>query len=271
MFPTHDQIKLFWVSTLPENPKAHVAVVHGYAEHIGRYAHVFDDLAGRGYGVHGFDCRGHGRSEGKRAHVNRFSDYVDDLKLFLERVRVAASGKKVLLLGHSHGGLIAARYAISRPTELAAMVLTSPFLRLAFEPPRLKLFAAKSMGALFPTLAIGNEIKDEALTRDQAMVEAHKRDPLNLKITTPGWFNASTEAQRETLEGARNIVLPTAVFTGGSDPIAHTPTAKGFYESLGSSDKTYKEYPGALHEILNETNRAEVLNDVAAWLDKHST
>jgi lysophospholipase len=267
-FPTADQLKLFWVSTIPEAPRAHLALVHGYAEHIGRYAHVMDHFAGLGYAVHGFDVRGHGRSEGPRAHVRSFSDYIDDLGRYLERVKIAAGGKKVFLLGHSHGGLIGATHALSQPRDLAGLVLTSPFFGLAFKPPAIKVMGAKLLGSILPGLNMGNEIKSESLTRDQAMVAAHRADTLNVSTTTPGWFNAAMAAQARVLAEAGKVTLPLGMFVGGNDPIADAKVAKLFFDRAGSADKSFKAYDGALHEVLNETNRAEVFSDIAAWMDQ---
>jgi lysophospholipase len=266
-FPSRDGIKLFWVSSMPEGAKAHVAIVHGYAEHIGRYAHVFDHLNGAGFAAHGFDCRGHGKSGGTRGHVRVFQEYLDDLMLFLERVKIAAGGKRVFLLGHSHGGLISARYALSHPPGLAGLVLTSPYFRLKLQPPAIKLLAARLLGRIMPALPLGNEIRDEDLTRDAEMVARHKVDPLLLKTTTPGWFQASTAAQLEVLAGAPGFTLPLGMFVGAADPIADPAAAREFFDRAGSTDKTFTDYPGALHEVLNETNRAEVLAAISGWLD----
>jgi len=268
-FPTADNLKLFWISAMPPEPRAHIALVHGYAEHIGRYAHVVDHFANAGFAVHGFDVRGHGKSEGRRGHVRRFADYLDDLQRYLDRVKIAAAGKKVFMLGHSHGGLLAASHALSQPRDLAGMVLTSPFFVLAFKPPAVKVAAAKLLQKIAPGLHLGNEIKSEQLTRDPGFVAAHRADTLVFNVTTPGWFAAALAAQAKLLAEAAQVTLPLAVFVGGNDPIADAKLAKLFYERAGSADKSFKLYEGALHEVMNETNRAEVLADIEAWLVKH--
>jgi len=268
-FPTADNLKLFWISATPENAKAHLALVHGYAEHIGRYAHVVDHFAGLGYAVHGFDVRGHGRSEGRRGHVRQFSEYMDDLQRYLDRVKIAAGGKKVFLFGHSHGGLLAATHLLGHPTDVAGAILTSPFFGLAFKPPAVKVTAAKIIGRVVPGLHLGNEIKSEQLTRDQGFVEAHRADKLVFNVTTPGWFMAATGAQERVIAEAGQVTLPVGIFAGGSDPIADVKLAQAFYGRCGSADKSFKIYEGALHEVLNETNRAEVYADINAWIEKH--
>lgn len=267
-FPASDNTKLYWTTLSPPSPKAHIALVHGYAEHIGRYAHVMEHLANAGYAVHGFDVRGHGKSEGQRGHVKSFDQYLDDLELGIQRVKIAAGDKPVFLMGHSHGSLIATRYALRQPPGIKGVVLSGPFFRLKLKPPPLKLYGALAMGKILPFLPVGNEIQSEQLTRDPEMVEKHRKDPLNFATTTPGWFVAARGAQQEVLEGAAAMKLPFAIFAGGADPIADTSAGQGFYEQASSADKTFKSYPDALHEIFNETNRADVLKDVTDWLDK---
>ena len=119
-------------------PAAVLAVVHGYGEHGGRYRGLAEDMAARGYAVHVYDLRGHGRSAGRRGHLGRFGDYLDDTAVYLEAVRGEQPGRPLFLLGHSLGGLIAAAYAEDRPTEgLAGLILSSPFLRLGMPVPPL--------------------------------------------------------------------------------------------------------------------------------------
>ena len=270
-FPSKDNLKLFWTSTVPADAKAHVAIIHGYAEHIGRYAHVFDYLAAEGFAVHGLDCRGHGRSEGRRGHCNRFTDFLDDLALFLEKVKVYAGGRKIFLLGHSHGALICARYGLLEPTGINGMVFTSPWFRPGFLPSPVKIALGKAVGLVIPWLPIPNEIASDKLTRDAAMVAAHRVDPLVNATATPGWFNQAIAAQKDLLERAQAFTLPFDMLVGGADPIADKSGAREFFEKAGSKDKAYLDYPGALHEVLNEINRAEVLAEITAWLNARSS
>lgn len=110
-FNGRDGTRLFWKSSLPDTePRAHVAVVHGYGDHFGRYTSVADALLADGFAVHGFDYRGHGRADGRRGYAEAWAHFVDDLEAFWARVRRDAGGKKTFLLGHSHGGLMAVKW-----------------------------------------------------------------------------------------------------------------------------------------------------------------
>src|SRR5262249_10945813 len=129
-FSARDGLRLFWHTSRVASPAAHVAVIHGYGEHLGRQAEISRALNGAGYTTHLLDVRGHGQSGGKRGHVDRFEEYLSDLELFLARVKEQAKDAPVYLLGHSHGGLIAARYLLDKPEAVRGIVLSSPFFRL---------------------------------------------------------------------------------------------------------------------------------------------
>src|SRR3989338_2702184 len=119
MFNAGDGLKLYEQAWLPDKEeKAAVVVVHGYAEHSGRYGRVAGYLNQAGYAVYAFDLRGHGRSEGRRAYAESFDEYLDDVGIFLGRVKSEEAKKPVFLLGHSLGGTIAALFAITRRPDI---------------------------------------------------------------------------------------------------------------------------------------------------------
>lgn len=270
-FTAKDQLRLFWTLDLPDAPpRAHVALVHGYADHIGRYRPITEALLAEGFAVHGMDYRGHGRADGRRGFCDRWPDYLDDLALFWERVRKAAGGQKSFLLAHSHGALMAARLAASGGLEgLAGLILSAPYLKLAIIPPATKLLAARVAGKVLPWLPIPNELKPEHLTRDAEIVRATHADPLYIRTVTPRWFIESTHAQAEALAQAVRVTAPIFIFCGSNDGVAAPAAARSFFETVGSSDKKFKEYPGMLHEPLNELGREEVFQDISGWISAH--
>jgi lysophospholipase len=270
-FTAKDHLRLFWTLDLPDAaPRAHVALAHGYADHIGRYRPITEALVAEGFAVHGFDYRGHGRADGRRGYCAKWPDYLDDLSSFWERVRKAAGTQKSFLLGHSHGGLMAAALAERNGLEgLAGLVLTAPYFKLAIVPPPMKLFAAKVVGKLVPWLPIPNELKPEQLTRDTAIVRATVEDPLYIRTVTPRWFIQSTLAQAEALSRAVQVTAPIFILCGSSDGVAAPAGAKAFFDTVGSPDKKFKEYPGMLHEPLNELGREEVFRDISGWISAH--
>jgi len=270
-FTAKDHLRLFWTLDLPDTPpRAHVALLHGYADHIGRYRPAIEALVAEGFAVHGMDFRGHGRADGRRGYCVRWLDYVDDLAIFWERVRKAAGAQKAFLLGHSHGGLIAARLAQNGGLEgVAGLILSSPYLKLAIIPPATKLMAARVVGKVIPWLPIPNELKPEHLTRDAEIVRATHADPLYIRTVTPRWFLESTQAQAEALAQAVRVTAPIFIFCGSNDGVAAPAAAKSFFETVGSTDKKFKEYPGMLHEPMNEVGREEVFRDISGWISAH--
>lgn len=267
-FSAHDNLRLFWASELPDQePKAHVVVVHGYQDHVGRYKGVFAALTAAGLAAHGYDFRGHGQSDGKRGHCDQFAEFVDDLDLFIQKVQRGAGGKKVFILAHSHGGLTTLHWLKKTGgAGIAGVVLSAPYLKLAFAPPKLKVLGARLAGKLIPWLPIKSELPVETLSRDVEIQKAATADPLYNKTVTPRWFVAANEAQLEAMTFGPSIDVPLFVFFGADDQVAAGSAARTLFETVASRDKRLKEYPGMRHETLNELGKEEVLGDLVGWI-----
>lgn len=269
---SRDGTRLYRRSVRPREAsqvRAHVAVLHGYGEHCGRYRETMERLAGAGYAAHAIDLRGHGRSPGVRAHVDSFSEYLDDLDALHGFVALQSLEKKAFALGHSMGGLILARWLEERREGLAGAVFTSPFIGIAFEPPRFKLLAAKVLNRVAPRLHLGNELQYEQLTRDVEIQRVTALDPMYQRVTTARWFYETSRAQAEVLERASAIGLPCLVLIGEADPIAAPTLGRRLFAGIGAADKTLRTYDGFRHEVLNEMGRERVQADVLSWLDRH--
>ncbi|MGC4116446.1 MAG: alpha/beta hydrolase [Myxococcales bacterium] len=265
-----DGLRLYRKSLVPSGTaKAHVAVVHGYGEHLGRYRETMERLGRAGYAAHAFDYRGHGKSEGHRAHVDDFAHYLSDLDVLVEHVRSKAGAQKIFVLGHSLGGLIVSRWLMGKSEGLAGAVVSSPFMALGFEPPKLKLMAAGLLSRALPKLHMANELGYDQLTHDEAIQKATAADPMYLHVTTARWFVETTGAQQATLAGARQITVPILELIGTADTIAQPASGRRLFDALGSADKTLKVYEGFRHEVLNEVGRDQVFADLVAFLDKH--
>jgi lysophospholipase len=268
-FNARDGTRLFFRSVRSRNePAAHVALLHGYAEHLGRHAEITRALATAGYGVHLLDCRGHGQSGGKRAHVDRFDEYLGDLELFLARVGESARDRPVFLAAHSHGALISALYLLRHPEAVRGAVFSSPYFRLKLHVSPLKILAGKIASRIAPSLPMRNELKPEQLTRDVAIQDATRKDPLYQQIATPRWYTESTSAQETVLRRATEFVTPFLLLCGGADPIADPKAAREFFEHATGNDKQFKQYDGLLHEIFHEPERDLVFRDLVGWLDE---
>jgi lysophospholipase len=269
-FSARDGLRLFWHSVKPADPVAHVALLHGYGEHLGRHTEITKALSDAGYAVHLLDCRGHGQSGGKRAYVDKFGDYLADLELFLARVNEQAAGAPVFLLGHSHGGLVSARYLLDKPEAVKGMIFSSPYFRLKLPVSPIKVWLGRAVASILPGLPMKNELKPELFTHDVAIQNATKNDPLFLQFATPRWFLESTEAQETVLRRATEFVTPMLMIFGGADPVADPAAGKEFFEHATSKDKEYKQYDGLLHELFHEPERDLIFRDVIGWLDERA-
>ncbi len=269
-FSSKDGTRLFWRSSTPDGEaSALVAVVHGYGDHSGRYTRTMDDLAARGLSTIALDYRGHGRADGKRADCLAWTDYLDDMAVFWDRVREAARGRPTFVLAHSHGGLIATHWAARAPAGLTGLILSAPYYKLALAVPPLKLLGAKLVKGFLPGLQISNELQPEQLSRDPAWQKFTVDDPLYLHVTTPRWFFAASAAQDQLAGLGGAITTPVLLLAGGADPIASMPAAKAFFDTLGAKDTTWKEYPDFRHEVLNELGRERVIDDISQWISAH--
>lgn len=269
-FSAKDHTRLFWQLALPDGePTAWVGVVHGYGDHVGRYAHVFDALVKQGFAVMGLDYRGHGKADGKRGDVVKWFDYVDDLDVFWSKLRERAGALPCFVLAHSHGGLVATHWALRAPQGLKGLVLSSPFYKIAFDPPAWKLLLARVMKNLKPDLSIGNELKPEMISRDEAWQKATLADPLYGHLTTPRWWFEHTAAQAALAGRGKELTVPVFMLAGDADGVVSVPAAKAFFETLGSKDKTWKEFAGYRHEVMNEVGKEGVIEDIARWISAH--
>ncbi len=266
--PAKDNLRLYVRELRPEAPKAEVAIIHGYGDHSGRYLEIIRHLARQGYAVSAVDYRGHGQADGRRGHVDRFSEYLDDLDVFFGKIREKAQGRKIFALGHSHGGLMVLSYAMARPQQaLAGAVISDPYLKLALQPNKFLVMISGVLSKLIPFLSISNELKPEMLTRDEAIQKATAADPLYNRNATPRWFTESNQAQVDVKQRALEFRWPVLWLLGAADPIADPQASRDLYASIGSKDKELVEYEGFRHEVLNEVGRERVFADVTRWLD----
>ncbi|MFN8151072.1 MAG: alpha/beta hydrolase [Solirubrobacterales bacterium] len=248
-----------YVGTWP-NPDATflVLLVHGYGEHIGRYQHVAERLVAEGAVVVGLDHHGHGRSEGERALIERGEDLTDDLRLVAEWAQAEHPGLPVVMIGHSMGGLIATRYAQEHGGELSALVLSGPVIG-----------GNPALEALLEFDPIPDVPIDPAgLSRDPAVGEAYASDPLVyhgpfLRQTLEALVAGAAAAAEA---GPLSDSLPTLWIHGTEDPLAPLRATEDAFALIAGEDFRQRIYEGAAHEVFNEINREEVLDDVCEFI-----
>lgn len=247
--------------------RAAVIIVHGYAEHSGRYAHVGQHLAEAGYAAYAFDLRGHGLSDGKRASVRSFGEYLADLRVYVARVRLHAHEAPVFVLGHSMGGCIVALFAAVdapavRGVMLSGAVLPGGGVGAQIVARILELFAR--LAPDLPTIALNAS----SVSRDEDVVRRYEEDPLvyhgRVRV---GLAAAMSRAARRIARDERTIDLPLLIMHGTDDALASPDGSRRLHDRAASLDKTLKLYDGLHHEILNEPEQLQVLADIVVWLD----
>ena len=275
--PGHGGLELFARSWLPEGPARDIVVIaHGYGEHGDRYANVVERLVPAGYAVHAIDHRGHGRSGGRRALVDRMDRVIEDLNGLVEQVRARHAGErgggergsgKVKLLGHSMGGSIALGYALRYPQDLSGLILSGPAVG-GFVPLGQRL-VLRLLSALSPNLGT-LALPASAVSRDPAVVAAYEDDPLVYHGKVPARTAGEMVAAAAAFPArAGEMKLPVLIQHGAQDKLIPLEPNRAVYAALGSADKTVTIYQGLYHEIYNEPEHARVIDDLVAWLDAH--
>ncbi len=266
------ETRLFCQSWSVANPRSLLVLVHGLGEHSGRYEPLLRALSGHRISVVSQDLRGHGRSEGKRGHVDRFDDYLADLGSLFDTLRAEHSGSPAFLLGHSLGGVIAASYALARPDDLSGLILSSPGFVPRVRVPFWKDEIGRVCSWLVPRLTLRTGIEVEALTHDPDVQAAYRADPLIHHVASTRWYREFLAAGRRCLVEAERLELPLLAFHGGADSVVSSAGTELFVQRARSIDKTMTIFAGLYHETMNETEaeRAAVLEHVVTWLDRHA-
>lgn len=263
---TQDSCHLFTQRWTVDTPRAAVALVHGYAEHSGRYAHVAHHLNAHGISVYTYDQRGFGRSEGRRAYVTSFDELLDDLAHFLDHTRRHVPDVPLFLFGHSMGGAVCALYAIERSQDFRGLVLSSPAVEVNTDIAPFLRKLARWLGRLVPTLPTVHT-PDDAISRDPEVVADAKADPLNYHGRVLARTGAAIiDAARRIQARMEAITCPLLIFHGTADKLTDPHASRMLYARARSDDKTLQLYEGLYHETFNEPEKEQVLDDVAAWI-----
>lgn len=259
-------LALFARGWMPDVPERVVSLVHGFAEHTGRYERTGSWLADRGCAVHAFDLRGHGRSEGPRGHAASFQVLVDDVEAFVAHVRSQHPGLPLFLLGHSMGGLLVLGYAAQRSPAVSGVVASGAALHLGEPPSRPEILGLRLLRPLLPRLRIRRPISGGALSRDPEVGRLYEADPLVFQFMTLSLAWALYDGARRTLGAAPEVSLPVLLLHGGDDPLVLPTGSEAFADEVGVPGSDLRIYPGLRHEILNEPEWETVARDLLAWM-----
>ena len=299
-FPASGGKKIHVHRWLPEGkPRALILVAHGMAEHGARYGRLAERLCAAGFAVYAPDHRGHGKTAGSEGEYGWFAErdgfrrVVDDLHEIALGAAKDHPGLPLFLYGHSMGSLLSQAYIALYGRELSGCALSG-----VPEPLPAGLLAAgraiaavgcllkgqKAKAPLLDTMSFGafgkpfapNRTKFDWLSRDEAEVDKYVADPACGFVCSFGFFRdllgGVAFAYGEEAQGKIPLGLPLYMFAGSEDPCGAATGGfeklHGRYAARGMKDLSMKLYPGARHEVMNETNRDEVAADLLSWLEK---
>lgn len=245
--------------------KAVVVLVHGMGEHSGRYKHVAKKLNENDFSVVTFDQFGHGKTSGKRGHNPNFEAVLESVTKTIEKAKELFPKKPIFLYGHSMGSNVAINYTIRKKHDLKGTIATSPFLKLAFEPPKIKLVVGKLLQKITPSITMGNELDANYISRDKTEVDKYINDPLVHDKISPNFSLTFIETGKWALENASKLHTPMYLLHGTADKIIDYKGTQEFANN--SKNVTLKLYEGGYHELQNDLCKEEMLQDVVNWLN----
>ncbi|WP_230464902.1 alpha/beta hydrolase [Nocardia seriolae] len=252
--------RVYWQAWLPDtDPRALAVIVHGYAEHSGRYAHVAERLVESGFAVYALDHTGHGKSEGARANIGSLDGAADNVRTMLATATGRHPELPVFLIGHSMGGLTTAYLAVRDQPQVTGIVLSGPAVDIE-GGNAIQRLAAPLVARFLPNLPV-IKLDSKLVSRDPEVVRAYDEDPLvhhgGVPARTAGEMLRAGNYVKAHLD---RLTAPLLVQHGTADGLA-SPTGSDVLErDAGSEDKTVIRYDGLYHEIYNEPEQDKVLS-----------
>lgn len=243
-----------------------LVIIHGTSEHGGRYDHVARIAVEHGWEVIVPDMRGHGQSDGIPVHVLQFDEYLNDLDMLWQYFEL--NPDRTALLGHSFGGLVCTRFAETRPSRLASLVLMSPLLGLKVKIDALTLILGRLMSLIAPCTRFKSKVPVEHTTRSEEVLKRRETDPLLHRSVTARWFFQMKQAISDAWKDAPRINVPVLALQAGDDLIVDPNAVEPWLQMAGSDDKQFRMLAGHYHELLNEPTWRDTLAEVLEWLDE---
>jgi acylglycerol lipase len=261
--------ELYTQAWLPDGvPRAVIVVSHGLGEHSGRYATLAGELVARNYAVHALDHRGHGRSSGPRANIERFAYVVSDFSSFVGRCARQYLDTPVYVLGHSMGGAVAFASALRLQHALRGLVLSAPALATAPAVPQWQQWLLRALSVVAPNTGV-LALPPSAVSRDPSVVMRYESDPLVHHGAVPARTVVELlAAMQEFPAAAPELRLQTLILHGTADQLVPLAATRPVYQAIGASHRALKVYDGLYHEVFNEPERARVTADLLAWLER---
>ena len=254
-----------------KRPKAVLALIHGLGEHTGRYLHVGKTMTDAGYGLVGFDLRGHGKSGGARGHFPSLAAVMQDMRQFFRFLVQRYPDIPHFLYGHSLGGLLSLTYALQYPNGLNGVIVNGAGLRSPLREQKAKVTMVNWLGSLLPAVTVPSGLDTAILSHDPDVVKKYVNDPLVHDKASLGFGKSAIKAIEFCFAHAQEFKPPLLIMHGADDKLAYPSGSEDFARlaSENNKDVTLKLWDGLYHEVHNEPEKAEVLKVMIEWVDKH--
>lgn len=262
-----DKVKLYHEFWAPNSPRAIIVFIPGLGDHIGRYAGFVKYFIDRNIGVCLYDPRGQGRSGGRRAHCHSINDFLKDLSQMVEMVQAMYPNAPCYLAGHSFGGQIAINFVAKYTKGIRGLVALSPNIEFLIKIPKWKYWVGKQLSKFFPIAKLTEFIDPNWLTHDEDEVKAIAKDPLRNWHITARMGEEILKNLEDLPRLAYQVKIPSLFCHGSDDKITSSEATRKFYHSLLIQNKELKIYPGAYHQLLHDTMKEKVCNDIYSWID----
>ncbi|MBN1797416.1 MAG: lysophospholipase [Spirochaetales bacterium] len=262
-----DGYSLFYRRSIPKHTQAHIIMIHGYGEHTGRYQHVMQHLADKGFACFAPDLRGHGNSAKRLGYIKSIDRIIQDIYELKEFIKRDNSARTIFLFGHSMGALLALNYLIVHPNEIRGAALIAPMIIIPdYISPLLKTLTGL-ISALFPILPI-QDFDTAKTTRDPEIIAAADKDPLcyhgKIRARTGAEMMKSMEYVNAHLD---SVTTPVLIMQGSEDKILPPESSGKVYRMVSSQDKTLKIFAGLYHELFNEPEKEAVFKYITDWIE----
>ncbi len=260
-----DGLQMFVRCWQPPETCGVLCIIHGLGEHSGRYSELAEFLSSKGIASFAMDLRGHGNSPGKRGHSPSYDTLMGDLEELLKLARSEFTDLPIFFFGHSMGGNLVANYMISMNTnEVAGYILSAPWFKLAFDPPKFRLKLGRLVNRLMPSLAQGNDLNVQLLSKTEEEVVAYQKDTLVHDRITPGLFFQIIDAGMRALSASKTIGKPGLIYHGSDDQVISHDDSERFANFHANTK--WKSIVDGFHEPHHDTEKSDVFQLIHDFL-----
>jgi alpha-beta hydrolase superfamily lysophospholipase len=254
------------IQNLKGNPEGVILLIHGIGEHVRRYLHWAGLFGQENFAFAALDLPGHGKSDGRRGAIKKYSQVYELIDLLIKSASNTFPGIPLYLYGHSMGGGIVLDYTLKFNPAVKAVIATSPWLKLSFEPGTFKILLAQAAKSIMPGLVQSNGLNAVYLSHDKSVVDAYNNDPLVHNKISVTYFAGATSSAKYALNHASELNVPLVLLHGSDDMICSPEGSREFASKTRLAE--LKIWDGGYHELHNEPFKEDVFRYIMNWIKK---